>query len=116
MQVFNKTRHQRLGDNIKIAGNFFTRLIGLLATAHLPTGAGLLIKPCSSVHTFGMRYPIDVVFVDSSHTVIKVVSGLRPCRWAVAGGAAYVIELPAGMVRSTYTQAGDRIELLSRAL
>lgn len=113
MQVINATRQQRLGDNIKVAASFFPRLVGLLATSHLQAGAGLLIKPCSSVHTFGMRYPIDVVFVDSSHTVVKVVEGLKPWRLAAARGAAYVIELPEGMASATFTQKGDKLEFIN---
>ncbi|SMC71859.1 DUF192 domain-containing protein [Sporomusa malonica] len=113
MKAINTTRQQRLGDNIKVAANFFSRLVGLLATPRLQAGAGLLIKPCNSVHTFGMRYPIDVVFVDSSHTVVKVVSGLKPCRLAAVRGAAYVIELPEGMASATFTQKGDKLEIIN---
>ena len=111
MRIINVTKQQVLGDNIKVAVTFFTRLVGLLTTPNLPTGAGLVIKPCSSVHTLGMRYPIDVVFVDASDTVVKVVDRLKPSRLANHWGADYVIELPAGTIAATFTQLGDKLEL-----
>lgn len=107
MKVINITKQQVLGEHIKVADSFFTRLVGLLATPVLPPGTGLLIKPCSSVHTFGMRYPIDLVFIDSSNRVVKVVAGLKACRLAAAEGAAYVLELPAGRALAALTQEGD---------
>ncbi|HWR44651.1 DUF192 domain-containing protein [Sporomusa sp.] len=112
MRIINTTRQQILGEHIKVAASFFTRMIGLLATPKLQEGAGLLIKPCSSVHTFGMRYPIDVIFVDSSHAVVKVVAGLKPCCLAISLGASYVIELPEGTAAAALTQIGDKLELI----
>lgn len=111
MRIINVTKQQVLGDNVKVAATFFSRLVGLLATSSLSNGAGLMIKPCSSVHTMGMRYPIDVIFVDDSDRVVKVVMGLKPSRLANQWGADYVIELPAGTIAATYTQKGDRLEL-----
>lgn len=111
MRIINITRQQVLGDTIKQAISFFRRLVGLLATASLPRGAGLLIKPCSSVHTFGMRYSIDVIFVDKTDSVIAAVVGLKPGRLAMQRGADYVIELPAGTIVATGTQIGDTVEL-----
>lgn len=72
------------------------RMRGLLGRPALAPGEGLLIAPCNSVHTIGMRYPIDVVFLDREGRVIKVRSALRPLRMAMARGARQVIELAAG--------------------
>lgn len=111
MRIANITRQQVLGDTIKQAVSFFSRLVGLLATVSLPAGAGLVIKPCNSVHTVGMRYPIDVVFVNKSDKVVGLAADLKPGRWALRKGADYVIELPAGMIAVTCTQIGDQLEL-----
>ncbi|SDF21964.1 DUF192 domain-containing protein [Sporomusa acidovorans] len=111
MRIVNVTRQQVLGDCVKVADSFLARLVGLLATSSLPTGAGLLIKPCNSVHTLGMRYPIDVIFVNEAHRVLKIVAGLKSGRMSAQPGARYVIELPAGTIALTDTQPGDQLEL-----
>ena len=72
------------------------RMRGLLWRPALAPGQGLLIAPCNSVHTFGMRYAIDVVFLDREGRVLKVHAALRPFRMAMARGARQVIELAAG--------------------
>lgn len=109
VRVVNQTRQAVIGHSIKVADNFFSRLIGLLAAKSLQPGEGLMIIPCSSIHTFGMRFPIDVLFLDASHTVLKVVSGVTPGRLAVSNKASYVIELPQGTAAVTSTQVGDKL-------
>ena len=69
---------------------------GLLWRPALAPGQGLLIAPCNSVHTIGMRYAIDVVFLDREGRVLKVCPALKPLRMAMARGARQVIELAAG--------------------
>ncbi len=74
----------------------------------LAEGAGLVLEPCSSVHTFGMRFPIDIVFVDREGHVIGLVSALPPWRpWAGAWRARRTIELPIGAIEVSHTQLGD---------
>ena len=111
VRVVNQTKQAVIGHSIKVADNFFTRLVGLLATKRLRPGEGLMITPCSSIHTLGMRFPIDVLFVDASHNVLKVIEGIAPGRLAAAAKAAYVIELPQGTAAATSTQAGDKLLL-----
>ena len=72
------------------------RMRGLLWRPALAPGQGLLIAPCNSVHTIGMRYAIDVVFLDREGRVLKVCPALKPLRMAMARGARQVIELAAG--------------------
>lgn len=105
----NITRNTRLAANLRKADSFLSRLKGLLGTASLPEGEALLIVPCSSVHTFGMSYPIDVLFVDANHRVVKVAAWLSPGRIAWHRNSSYVIELPAGTIAVSQTQAGDTL-------
>jgi uncharacterized membrane protein (UPF0127 family) len=78
------------------ARNPWTRLVGLLNRSQLDAGEGLLIEPCKQVHTFFMRFPIDVVFLDSKNQVLAKQS-LKPWRLSpLIFKAAKVLEVPAG--------------------
>ncbi len=97
-----------LGDRIGVADTFWTRLIGLLRTPYLNAGQGLLIRPCRSVHMFGMHYAIDAVFLDVNHTVCHLLPGLAPWRVSpVVWQAIAVLELPAGTIARVSLQVGD---------
>ena len=74
------------------------RMIGLLGCRALPPGSGLLIAPCGSVHTIGMRFALDLVFMDAVGRVVRTVAGVRPWRCAVWGGLAarQTLEVQAG--------------------
>ncbi len=78
------------------ARGFWARLGGLLAREPLQPHEALYLAPCNSVHTFFMRYPIDVAFLDGSGRVLKLVADLQPWRIAACGGARAVIELRSG--------------------
>ena len=82
--------------HVRIAGGFLQRARGLLLRPPLRTDEALLLPGCASVHTFGMRYAIDVVFLDPLGRVLRVARGLRPWRVASEPGAAAVLELRAG--------------------
>jgi len=71
------------------------RTVGLLTSAPLGEHEGLWIKPCMAVHTMGMRFPIDVVFLNRERRVLRVVANLRPNRFAICWQASSVVELPA---------------------
>ena len=79
---------------------------GLLGRSSFPAGEGLLLRPAASVHTAFMRFPIDVVFLDSTDRVLKVVGSLPPWRMAACRGARAVLELPAGEASSRGLAAG----------
>jgi uncharacterized protein len=98
-------------DSCGLAATFFTRLRGLLDRKGLAPGEGLLIRPASSIHTFFMRFPIDVVFVDRGGVVVKLVSNLRPWRVALGRGGRDVLELRAGEADSRGIRLGDRLAL-----
>lgn len=82
--------------HVRIAAGFVQRARGLLLRPPLATNEALLIPGCASVHTFGMRYAIDVVFLDPLGRVLHVARALRPWRVASQSGAAAVLELRAG--------------------
>ncbi len=76
VRVVNRTRDILLGDKVRTERTFLSRLAGLLGTAAIADGEGLWIIPCRSVHTLGMRYPIDVAFLDARGIVVGVLEGL----------------------------------------
>jgi hypothetical protein len=85
----------------EVADRFFTRARGLLGRKSLAEDAGLLIKPCTSVHTFFMRFTIDVVYLDADHRVIKALT-MKPFRMSMGGkGTKQTLEMaPGGIVRT----------------
>ncbi len=91
------------------ARHFFSRLRGLLGTKHLAEDSGLLITPCSQVHTLGMRTPLDIVFMDADGTVLKCVPNVVPFRVATERGAKHTLELAAGRVAQLNLHPGDRL-------
>jgi uncharacterized membrane protein (UPF0127 family) len=111
LTVRNATRHVELGRRVRFAASLVDRAIGLLMTSGLAAGEGMYLSPCKSVHTFFMRYPIDVLFLDSEGTVLRQDT-LRP--WRLTGWQAQcrgVLELMEGTLSRTGTRVGDRIEL-----
>jgi len=110
MYIGNSSRETIVADQVKLANTFWQRLKGLLGTRLLPLGQGLIIKPCNSVHTFGMGYPIDVLFVDGNHCIIKIVENMLPSKMSMSSGSQYVVELPAGTAHRTACCVGDILE------
>jgi uncharacterized protein len=95
-----------------VAATPFTRMRGLLGRSSLPSGQGILLRPASSVHTFFMRFPIDVVFLDGELRVVEIAADLRPWRAAGKRGARAVLELPAGECARRGLAVGDQIRFL----
>jgi uncharacterized protein len=115
-QAFNRTRETYLATALAVADTHWTRLRGLLGLApdDFRNGSGLWILPCHGVHTLGMGFPIDVIYLDGSMTVVHVERDLRPWRFApVRMQAASVLELPCRTAAETKTEVGDRIEITS---
>lgn len=92
--------------------NFFDRMIGLLGSSKLDYDEGLLITPCSSVHTFGMRYSIDVLFLDKQLTIVKTVESLKPWRVAASGLSSLVLELAENSINKLQLKTGQQLEWL----
>jgi uncharacterized membrane protein (UPF0127 family) len=82
---------------------------GLLGRSSLPSGQGILLRPAASIHTFFMRFPIDVVFLDDELRVVEIAADLRPWRAAGKRGARAVLELPAGECARRGLAVGDQV-------
>ena len=98
---------------VDIASGFNERLLGWLGREHAPRERGLWIAPCDGVHTFGMRFPIDLVFADCAGTILRVDEAVAPWRARLCIGAYGVIELRAGAAAELGLVPGLRVELRS---
>lgn len=108
----NRTREECLVIRGRAATGFLDRLRGLIGRESLQPGEGLLIRPCSGIHTIGMRFTVDVVFLDAEGRVVKIAASVRPNRLGpIALGSAAVLELPEGTIARTGTRVGDVIEI-----
>ena len=96
-------------DQCGVAATFRARLRGLLGRSGLAPGEGLLLRPTNSIHTFFMRFPIDVVFLDRNGVVVKRVSNLRPWRVTFAPRGRDALELRAGEADARGIRLGDRL-------
>jgi len=110
-RLVNKTRDTVLAEDLRLAESPWARFWGLMGRKGLPDQAGLLIRPCSSVHTAFMRFSIDVVFLDRSLKVVKVAAAVKPFRATIAGGAHSALELNAGVAERARVEKGDQLVL-----
>jgi uncharacterized membrane protein (UPF0127 family) len=109
--VRNQTRQTVLADAADIADTSAKRRTGLLKHSSLKPGEGLWIKPCESVHTFFMKFPIDLVYLDKALKVRKVRSAVPAWRLSACLSAFSVLELPAGTIGQTQTAVGDELAI-----
>jgi len=107
--LVNERTGGTLASSLEAAFDSRERRTGLLGRTALEPGAALLLAPCAAVHTWFMRFSIDLVFVARDGVVTKVVERLRPWRVAMSPRAFAVVEVEAGTVRRTCTRPGDRL-------
>ena len=107
----NQSRNTVLGTSIDSADTSEKRRTGLLKHEKLEPGEGLWIVPCESVHTFFMKFPIDLVYLDKKRKVRKVRKAVPAWRMSACLTAHSILELPAGTIEATGTQKGDQIEI-----
>jgi uncharacterized protein len=107
--VRNRTRNSVLAQSADVADTSETRRTGLLKKERLEPGEGLWIVPCESVHTFFMKFPIDLVYMDKKRKVRKVRHAVGPWRMSACLTAHSVLELPAGTAAESGTVAGDEL-------
>lgn len=95
-------------SSVKVADTFLSRLIGLLSRSGIGVGEGLLITPCASIHTFFMRFTIDVIFLDNTNKVLGFSSSVKPNRVRFAPrGTHSVLEVAEGNVIRTGIHLDD---------
>lgn len=112
MNVYNSSKNIVIATQVKVAKNFFTRTIGLLSRKSLSKEEGLVIKPCSSIHTFFMKFAIDVLFVDKKGQIVALYENVKP--WRVLPlhfTSSYVIELLAGTILDKNIDKGDVVRV-----
>jgi len=111
VRALNQTKGTVVATNVSVARSMWARFWGLMGKRELDEGHGLLLSPCSSIHMFFMRFPLDVIFLDKSNRVTKVVSGIKPWRAALGGGGHSALELRTGAAAAALTDVGDVIEM-----
>lgn len=112
VHIENLTRGTVVARAAEVADTFLTRLVGLLGRESLGEGQGLLIWRCTMIHMFGMRFPIDAVFVDDGMVVIGLVESIAPNKVSrYYPRAAGVIELPVGSIERSLCTLGDQLAL-----
>lgn len=105
-----KVGEMKISDNILVADNAITRIVGLMFRKK-PIGDGLLLDPCNSIHTFFMRYSLDVVFLNKENRAVKIIRNLPPWRMTwIYFKAKKTLELPAGQL-PTSLKEGDQFEV-----
>ena len=111
VQIVNRTQNTVLADNAMWAQSFWSRLRGFLARPEPQPGQGLILDPCQSVHMWGMRYSLDILFSDHENRVVHIQPSLKP--WKLSKrvpSAQRVIELPVGTLQASGTCIGDELD------
>ena len=112
--VYNKTQETFVATEATVANSYFPRLVGLLGRTKrwAQPGRGLWIVPSRGVHTIGMLFPIDLIFLSKDKQVVHVEEHVRPFRIsAVSLKASSILELPAHTIYRTGTKIGDQLEI-----
>lgn len=116
MAALNRTRGTWLASNVRVARTHWTRMRGLIGTTNsdFAPGQALWIVPCRGVHTFAMKFSLDLVYLDREHRVIDLKENLAPWKFAPFHfHATSVMELPIGAIRRSRTEKGDKIEIVT---
>jgi uncharacterized protein len=106
----NLTREVLLADKVRKADHYFSRLLGLLPKHQLESGEGLWIIPCNDIHSIGMRFTFDALFLDKDLKVVHLIEHMKPLRLSpIIKNAKTVLELDSGVISQTGTQLGDQL-------
>jgi uncharacterized protein len=110
LRARNGTRNTVLAEEVEMAETLWQRMRGLLGRSSLPTGQALWIRPCQSIHTFFMRFPIDALFLSEEDRVVRAYPSLAPFRVTTfVAGAHSVLELPVGALSCARAEVGDQL-------
>jgi len=110
LKIINKSSDIIIGDKIELADTFYLRLKGLLGRTKLSEGEGILLVPCSAIHCIGMKFPIDVIFLDEDKKVIGLKENMASGSRGVKKDAKYVLEVEAGIIKEKQVKIGDELE------
>jgi uncharacterized membrane protein (UPF0127 family) len=114
MTFRNITKANTIGTQIAVAETSLARLVGLAGRRRLDAGCGLLIRPSSGIHTFGMLFAIDVIALSRSLRVVKLWQQLQPFRMtSISWRVHSVLELAGGEIGKCHIEVGDQLELVS---
>ena len=112
VRIRNTTRETMLAEHGEVADNPWRRLKGLIGRRGFEPGEGLVLQDCRGIHTWFMGFPIDVLHVDRTCVVRRVMAKLPPNRFGpIVWRSSFVVELPAGVVQASGTRVGDRLSL-----
>ncbi|HEY2989666.1 MAG TPA: DUF192 domain-containing protein [Candidatus Binatia bacterium] len=112
MPIINLDKKTWLATKVRKADSFLTRLLGLLKRNKLGPEEALWLVPSKAIHTVGMKFPIDVIFLDRHNKVVDTVPAMVPYRATKIHLAAYsALELPKGSIRKSRTEAGDQLDI-----
>lgn len=114
MQLLNKTKNQMIATHVEIADSFMKRLVGLLSKKHLDKQHCMWFGDCRSIHTLGMRFSLDVIFVDKKMVVKKILYNVKPGCFMTnpVWTARSAFEFAAGSLDSHNIQPGDQLDLV----
>ncbi|PIQ88936.1 MAG: hypothetical protein COV72_05695 [Candidatus Omnitrophica bacterium CG11_big_fil_rev_8_21_14_0_20_42_13] len=113
-RIINIAKNTPVAERAEIAENAFSRMKGLLGRKLLNKSCALIIKPTSSIHTFFMKFPIDIAFLDKNNKILKIKHGVMPFRFISCPlGAKITIELPSGTLKASNTEIGDILAIQS---
>lgn len=110
MKITNRTRKTLLGSRVRMADSWLGRLRGFLGRPEPERGEGILLLPCNAIHTLGMTFHLDVLFLDREGKVLELRRSIPP--WRVTSrvrGGRYVLEVPVGTIDASGTRVGDEL-------
>jgi uncharacterized membrane protein (UPF0127 family) len=110
MKITNRTRMTLLGSRVRLADSWVGRLRGFLGRPEPKQGEGILLLPCNAIHTLGMNFAVDVIFLDAEGRVLELRRSLPP--WRITSRVRrgrYVLEVPVGTIDASGTQVGDEL-------
>jgi uncharacterized protein len=113
LKLINKTNNTIISENVMVADTFFKRLKGLMFTKELPEQSALHIMPCNEIHTFNMKYSIDVLYLDGNNNIIDVNENMAPGKIGRrVKNAISVVELPSGKVKRLGVKVGQTVAFI----
>ncbi|MDP1853282.1 MAG: DUF192 domain-containing protein [Candidatus Omnitrophota bacterium] len=112
-KIINPDTKVIIAEHAEFADNFFSRMKGLLFRDSLDASTALIIKPASSLHTFFMRFSIDIIFLDSQNRILKLSSNVTPFKFVLSAfGAKCAVELPAGTIEKFSLSIGGQLSII----